>query len=319
LFLFWSWFCRELFSRELILHIKLYTRFNSRQHHRGCLLEWAVGQPPLLCPGQRQRTYRSNQERNWYNTRYLLSYLPGCGERKFSNLVSSRRYVRPCNKQQQQVVVLLSHIDELSSAVVVVVVVALEPCTTSKPPDRPLDQLSSSLFLDQRQGNRKLAAWAWDGRLHYFYAPEEMAPLNTRSGKAFRSSSYRPSSKIVGHGFKMPCSWCPVDCIWVAIPVLPLICWKSFLECGTDLLWTDILSGVGLDSNIVIISPDIAHWFYLDAPVTNTYLSLSLNALVHVLCATRKRFTWVCSVICACRMMLQRYQVPWESLVPVFT
>jgi hypothetical protein len=146
-----------------------------------------------------------------------------------------------------------------------------------------------------------------------------MAPLNTRSGKAFRSSSYRPSSKIVGHGFKMPCSWCPVDCIWVAIPVLPLICWKSFLECGTDLLWTDILSGVGLDSNIVIISPDIAHWFYLDAPVTNTYLSLSLNALVHVLCATRKRFTWVCSVICACRMMLQRYQVPWESLVPVFT
>jgi hypothetical protein len=119
---------------------------------------------------------------------------------------------------------------------------------------------------------------------------------------------------------KMPCSWCPVDCIWVAIPVLPLICWKSFLECGIDLLWTDILSGVGLDSNIVMkYPPDIAHWFYLDAPETITYLSSSLNGLVHALCVTRKRLTWVCSVICACRMMLQRYQVPWESLVPVFT
>jgi hypothetical protein len=139
--------------------------------------------------------------------------------------------------------------------VVVLVVVAFEPCTTSKPPDRPSDRLSSSLFLHQRQGNRKLAAWAWDGRLHYFYSPEEMAPLNTRSGKAFRSSSYKPSSNVVGHGFKMPCSWCPVDCIWVAIPVLPLLCWKSFLECGTDLLWTDILSGVGLDSNIVMKYP----------------------------------------------------------------
>jgi hypothetical protein len=102
---------------------------------------------------------------------YFHTYLVAANEsfltllRRDDDVPSVRPSVRPsCNKEQQQVVVLLSLIDELSVVcccyvlVVVVVVVALEPCTTLKPPERPLHQLSSSLFLHQRQGNRKLAA-----------------------------------------------------------------------------------------------------------------------------------------------------------------
>jgi len=124
--LFWSWFCIQLFSRELILFINdirvliltnaiVDASWNGRSLSRHfCVL--VNGNEPIV------------QIKSGIGTTlgtYFHTYLVAANESFLTLLArdddvsSDRPSVRAsCNKEQQQVVVLLSHIDELSSAVV---------------------------------------------------------------------------------------------------------------------------------------------------------------------------------------------------------